>query len=169
VTAPELSRLAEPAAREELRACCGAAAWVEGMLGTRPWPDAEALLTAADRVWEQLTHAQIAEAVRHHPRLGESHAGASLSARASGWSAGEQAGVAAAETATRAALAAGNVEYEQRFGHTFIACASGRSAGDLLSALRARLGNEPATELQITARELHKITRLRLAKRLADA
>ena len=69
----------------------------------------------------------------------------------------------------RAALAEGNEEYERRFGHTFILCATGLGTGAMLAALEQRLRNDPATERDITGRELHKITRLRLEKRLAGA
>ena len=60
-------------------------------------------------------------------------------------------------------------EYEQKFGHTFILFANGRSAEDMLAALRARLGNEPDVERAITADELRKITLSRLEKLLAEA
>ena len=72
--------------------------------------------------------------------------------------------MAGADQATLAELAAGNREYEQRFGHVFLIFASGRSAGEMLAALRERLGNDPATELRVAAGEQRKITRLRLEK-----
>jgi allantoicase len=89
---------------------------------------------------------------------------AAPSAPASGWSAREQAGVAGADQATLAELAAGNREYEERFGHVFLIFASGRSAAEMLAALRERLGNDPAAELRVAAEEQRKITRLRLEK-----
>lgn len=169
MTLEALNALPEAAARDALTACCGARPWVDAMLASRPWRDRAALLSAADRCWAQLSSAQVAEAVAHHPRLGEAKAAAQLSTRASQWSAGEQSGTSTADDAVRAALAAGNRDYEARFGHTFILCASGRSAAEMLAALRERLGNEPAAEAAITAAELHKITRLRLGKLLDDA
>ena len=39
----------------------------------------------------------------------------------------------------------------------------------MLASLRQRLANDDETERAITARELHKITRLRLEKLLAGA
>ena len=164
-----LDALDEVAARDVLTSCCGARPWVDAMLAARPWRDDATLLACADRCWAALTSTQIAEAVSHHPRLGEATAAATLSARASEWSAGEQSGASAADEAARAELARGNRDYEARFGHTFIMCASGRSAAELLAALRERVENDPATELRITAAELHKITRLRLDKLLASA
>jgi 2-oxo-4-hydroxy-4-carboxy-5-ureidoimidazoline decarboxylase len=169
MTASELSTLPDEALRAALTACCGASHWVEATLATRPWADAATLLDAAERAWQGLTRAQLAEAVAHHPRLGESRAAATVSAQASAWSAGEQAGTRDADAETRAALAQGNRDYEARFGHTFILCASGRSAAEMLTALRARMTNDPATELDVTAAELWAITRLRLEKLLAGA
>ena len=165
----ELDALSEAEARELLTACCGAPPWVAAMLAARPWHDRAALLAAAERAWATLSSDQLARAVEHHPRLGESRAAAELSARAGQWSAREQAGALAARDAVRSALAQGNLEYERRFGHTFILCAAGRGAEDMLAALRTRLHNDPATELAITATELRKITLSRLDKLLVDA
>lgn len=169
MTLAALEALDESAARDALTACCGARPWVDAMLAARPWRDRATLLACADRCWAGLTSAQIAEAVAHHPRLGEAKAAAPLSERASQWSAHEQAGASAADDEARERLAAGNREYEARFGHTFILCANGRSAAEMLAALRDRLANDPAAELRITASELHQITRLRIEKLLADA
>ena len=169
MTVAELDRLPESEAREALTACCGAAPWVAGMLAARPFGTREALLDAADRVWAALPEASVAEAIAHHPRLGESHARASLGERASRWSAGEQSGTAAGGDVARVALAAGNEAYERRFGHTFILCASGLDAAQMLAALERRLTHDPGTERAVTARELHRITRLRLEKLLAGA
>jgi 2-oxo-4-hydroxy-4-carboxy-5-ureidoimidazoline decarboxylase len=155
-------------ARELLTACCGASPWVETMLAARPFASRERLLQAADRAWGALTAEQLAQAIARHPRLGESRARAALSAREQAWSAGEQSGVGD-DDAARAALAAGNEAYERRFGHTFILCATGIGTREMLAALQQRLGNDDTTERTVTARELHKITRLRLEKLLADA
>ena len=167
MTLDELNRLSEPEAREALRACCGASPWVTGMLGARPFASRDEMLAAADQAWAALPRADVAEAIAHHPRLGASGAAAPLSTRASGWSAGEQSGIATSADAVRAALAAGNDEYERRFGHTFILCATGLDASQMLEALRLRLTHDDGTEHDVTARELHRITRLRLEKLLS--
>jgi 2-oxo-4-hydroxy-4-carboxy-5-ureidoimidazoline decarboxylase len=139
------------------------------MLASRPWRERAAFLAASERAWAALSPGQLAEAIARHPRLGETRAVAALGARERRWSAAEQAGAGAASDDVRAALARGNVEYERRFGHTFILCASGSDAEQMLAALRVRLGNSPEAELAITARELEKITTLRLEKLLAGA
>jgi 2-oxo-4-hydroxy-4-carboxy-5-ureidoimidazoline decarboxylase len=65
------------------------------------------------------------------------------------------------------ALHDGNLAYERRFGHVFLIHASGRSAPEMLTALRERLGNDPDTEEKIVTEELRKITRSRLERLLA--
>jgi len=155
-------------ARELLVACCGASPWVDAMLAARPFGDRPRLFAAADRAWSALSPEQVADAIARHPRLGESRARAALSARERAWSAGEQAGMASAGDVAREALAHGNEEYERRFGHTFILCATGLGPERMLSALRERLANDAATERAITAHELHKITRLRLEKLIEE-
>ena len=74
----------------------------------------------------------------------------------------EQAGVTGDETL--AALAAGNREYEARFGHVYLVCASGRSGEELLAVLRSRLDNDPVTERAVVREELGRINRLRLER-----
>ena len=61
-------------------------------------------------------------------------------------------------------LAAGNRAYEERFGHIYLVCATGRSAAELLGILRERLRNEPEAERQVMRDELRKINELRLTK-----
>ena len=75
--------------------------------------------------------------------------------------------MASADDDVAAALAEGNRAYEQRFGHIYIVCATGKTADEMLAILRARLANDPATELRNAAAEQAKITKLRLQKLLA--
>jgi 2-oxo-4-hydroxy-4-carboxy-5-ureidoimidazoline decarboxylase len=74
--------------------------------------------------------------------------------------------VLGAETEVLAAIAEGNADYERRFGHVYLVCASGRSAPELLDILRSRLGNDPDTEDRVTRTELVKINRIRLGRML---
>jgi OHCU decarboxylase len=69
---------------------------------------------------------------------------------------------------TLAVLAEGNRLYEERFGHVFLISAAGRSAEDVVAAIRQRIENDPATELQVAAEEQRKITRLRLKSMLSS-
>ena len=70
--------------------------------------------------------------------------------------------------AARAALAVGNAEYEDRFGHVFLICATGLSGDQMLAALRERLKNNEEMERTVATTELRKITRLRVAKELGS-
>jgi len=69
-----------------------------------------------------------------------------------------------ASEATLLALRAGNEAYSERFGYSFIVCATGKTAQEMLKLLEARLPNPPELELGIAAAEQAKITQLRLEK-----
>lgn len=148
----------------ELLACCGSRAWAEGMADARPWNSLDDVLGAADTVWAALPPSAWLEAFKAHPRIGEKKAEAHQDARAKAWSEGEQSGLGSAAEATKAALAEGNRDYDARFGHIYIVCATGRTAEEMLADLRQRLGNDPDTEVRVAAEEQRKITRLRLEK-----
>jgi OHCU decarboxylase len=160
----EFDELPSARAAEMLRSCCGASRWVAEMVARRPFGTLDALLAEADEVWWTLDPEDWREAFAHHPRIGERAGAAPQDARGSAWSAGEQAGVAAASGDERAELAAVNRAYEERFGHIYIVCATGRSAEELLAIARARLTNDADDELRVAAEEQRKITRLRLEK-----
>jgi OHCU decarboxylase len=161
-----LNALPAEEARLELLTCCGSSDWAKLVATHRPFPDEEALLETADRVWRELRESDWLEAFRAHPRIGGRKAEAGQTAREQGWSAGEQAGMDTAAEELRAEMARLNAEYEARFGHIYIVCAAGRSADELLAILRRRLANDPATELRAAAEEQRRITRLRLRKLL---
>jgi 2-oxo-4-hydroxy-4-carboxy-5-ureidoimidazoline decarboxylase len=56
--------------------------------------------------------------------------------------------------------------YEAKFGYTFIVCATGKSATELLDILNSRLQNIPENEILMAADEQNKITKLRIEKLL---
>ncbi|MGW3965950.1 2-oxo-4-hydroxy-4-carboxy-5-ureidoimidazoline decarboxylase [Amycolatopsis sp. NPDC005003] len=134
--------------RPLLTECLAVPRWVDAVLVGRPYADLDALKAAADL---PLSSEEIRQAMAAHPRIGEKPA--------SGWANSEQSGVDNPD-----AFAAANAEYEAKFGHVYLVCASGRSGGELLKILRDRLHNDPATELAVAGRELLKIASLRLAK-----
>jgi allantoicase len=169
VTLDELNRMPLADAAQLLTACCGSSTWVAGMLKHRPFEDLEDLLMASDEVAGNLVPKDWLEAFRHHPRIGEQAAQASVSETAFGWSEGEQAAASESTGDVQARIAQGNRDYEQRFGFIFIIRASGRTADEVLAALTERLGNEPDAELAIAAREQQQITNLRLLKLIQGA
>lgn len=157
-------------ARLLLARCCASARWVDAMLMRRPFASTSALHASASQAWSELGAEDWLEAFRRHPRIGEApRAADGLDGEGrpdpeAAWSRSEQAGVRAADAATAQALREGNREYETRFGYVFLVCATGKSAAEMLAALRARLANDPARELPIAAAELAKILHLRLDK-----
>jgi 2-oxo-4-hydroxy-4-carboxy-5-ureidoimidazoline decarboxylase len=163
----ELNRLDKPALREVLGLCNGSVAWVENMLLLFPVRAEEQLLQEASRVWYSCGEDDWREAFRHHPRIGDMDNLRKKFAATGQWAAGEQAGVQSAPESVLAALAAGNEAYEQKFGYIFIVCATGKSAGEMLGLLQARLDNDAATEIRVAMEEQNKITRIRLEKLLA--
>lgn len=162
-----LDRLSAEQARAALLECGGAPRWVEGMMARRPFGSDAAMHRAADEVWATLGPDDWRAAFAHHPRIGARAPTAAQGALGGAWSSGEQAGVTAADGAAQAALAEINREYEARFGHIYIVCASGKSAEELLQIAGARLGNEPDVELRVAGEELRQIMQLRLAKLVA--
>ena len=147
-----------------LQSCCGATAWVQAMVARRPFQTLGILLRDADELWWSLTPDDWREAFDHHPRIGERVAATEQSRRAQAWSEGEQKGVDSAAANLRDALAEGNREYERKFGHIYLVCATGKSAEEILAMLRDRLNNDATTELRVAAGEQARITRLRLEK-----
>ncbi len=121
-----------------------------------PYSDLDSLLHAAERAWSELEPSDWAEALAGHPRIGEG-GGSSPAA-----SEREQSGVRTAPATTLEQLAAENRLYEAHFGHVFLIAAGGKSADEILAALRERMGNDPVREAQVAAAEHRKIARLRL-------
>ncbi len=148
-----------PDAERDVLACCASSAFAQTIAAGRPYRDAAALLAAIDAAFDALSWDDIAESMNGHPRIGDRTA-------SGGMSAAEQSGAAAASDQVRRELAEGNLAYEERFGHIFLICASGASGQEILTRLRARLGNDQDAERSVVRVELLKITRLRITKRL---
>ncbi len=160
-----LNGLSPQEARPVLERCCGAARWVEGMLQRRPFMSASELLAGAETVWWRLEAPDFLEAFAHHPQIGESLDELRRKFAATAQLAlGEQAGAVGASEATLEALRGKNRDYCAIFGYSFIVCATGKTASEMLRLLDGRLANAPDLELGIAAAEQAKITRLRLEK-----
>ncbi|GAB2664667.1 2-oxo-4-hydroxy-4-carboxy-5-ureidoimidazoline decarboxylase [Kribbella swartbergensis] len=151
--------------RPLLTACCDVPRWVDGVLAGRPYTEEAALKQVADRGLRELDDSEVDRALAAHPRIGDRAAGQSTEAA---WSRNEQSGVGD-DPEIRAALAAGNREYEERFDRVFLICATGLSAAEMLASLRERLNHDPVTEKAVVREELRKITLLRLGKVLEVA
>jgi 2-oxo-4-hydroxy-4-carboxy-5-ureidoimidazoline decarboxylase len=158
------NRLSASEAAAEILPCCGSTVWARELAATKPINDESDLIAASDEIWNRLGVQDWMEAFSKHPRIGESKAPQSASAQSAAWSAQEQQNVATAGDAIQLALAEANREYENKFGRVYIACATGKSAAELLDILQRRLSNDDATELREAAEEQRKITNIRLKK-----
>lgn len=161
LTLATLNDLDRDAARQRLRTCCASGRWVGRIVDGRPYADLDALQSASNAAFAELEAADLEEAMQAHPRIGDRVEATDLE---SSWSRREQAAVADADRSVEDALREGNIAYESRFGHVFLIFASGRSAEEMLAALRERLDNDRDTEWTVIAQELRKITHLRLQR-----
>lgn len=145
------ARMAEAA----LLSCCGSRRWARRIARHRPYPDLESLLAASDEASYDLTAADLAEAL-----AGESAQHPLSGARG------------ASRLAAHTALTAAHAEYERKFGHVFVICLDGVDPAEaldtVLAGIRTRLGHAPEKEAAVTADELRRIARARLARLVAS-
>ena len=155
-------------ARAEFLRCCGSMRWADAMARARPFKDVPAVYAEAGWLWSQTGPDDWKEAISHHPRIGDVSKLRERFKATGAWSEQEQKGMEGAAEDVIQALADGNHEYEVRFGFTFLICATGKTAREMLEHLRERINNPPALELRIAAGEQAQITRLRLEKLLTS-
>ncbi len=161
----EWNRADPAAARAAMLACCGATRWAEAMVAARPLTSIAALSEAADRLWATMQETDWLEAFTCHPRIGERKAQATSQSAA--WSTQEQASTTTATGRILVELAEKNATYEQRFGFTYIVCATGKSAEEMLAILTRRLNSDRQTELREAAEQQRQIMQIRLGKWVA--
>lgn len=140
-----------------LREVCASRSWGAEVAAGRPYAGVEELLAASDTAMAGLGADELAEAMAGHPPIGRPKPGDPASAR-------EQSGV---QDVLRARLLERNLAYQERHGHVFLICATGRTGEEMLAALDERIGNDTATERGIVRTELGKINRIRLARLVA--
>jgi OHCU decarboxylase len=157
----------ESAALEAMMACCGARRWAAAMVALRPIQSLEKLSSIADAIWSTMEVPDWMEAFLCHPRIGERTA-PHAKAKSEEWSKMEQSSAAAANAGVLDRLAEGNADYEERFGFTYIVCATGKSADEMLAILEQRIANDRETELREAAEQQRQITQIRLRKWLEE-
>jgi 2-oxo-4-hydroxy-4-carboxy-5-ureidoimidazoline decarboxylase len=135
--------------------------WVDDVARVAPFESVAELLAVARAAATPLSPREIDEAIAHHPRIGENAVG---DGAAQDFSRNEQATLGPDEEGLAAAIAAGNVAYEQRFGRVFIIRAAGRSRAEILAGLERRLELSNHSELEIVGEQLRDIALLRIEK-----
>lgn len=149
--------LEEQAARAALHEVCASAAWVRNLLARRPYATPDALFAAGDAATAELSAADLAEAMTGHPPIGRPKPGDPTSSR-------EQRGMAGASEALKEEMLELNLAYQEKFGHVFLICATGRTGEQMRDAVKERIGNAPEREREIIRVELGRINRIRLGR-----
>jgi len=157
----------EATALDAMLACCGARRWASAMVALRPIGSVVELSEAADRVWATMNETDWMEAFACHPRIGERKA-AHATAKSAAWSRQEQSSAAAAAEDVLAEIAKGNARYEELNGFTYIVCATGKTAEEMLAILKRRLASNRETELCEAAEQQRQITQIRLGRWLIE-
>ncbi|WP_042373134.1 2-oxo-4-hydroxy-4-carboxy-5-ureidoimidazoline decarboxylase [Streptacidiphilus neutrinimicus] len=145
-----------------LKEICSSHTWATLVRLARPYRDRDAFHAANASAMEALSAADLDDAMAGHARIGTPKPGDATSQR-------EQSGVQGADEALLADLAAANASYEEKFGHVFLICATGRTAATMLAALRERHPNDAATEREIVRGELRKINDIRIDRLLDES
>ena len=157
---------------ETLAKCCGSRRWAERVTSLlSSWPsegdDARATMFAAARGvwWNECSVPDWLEAFAAHPRIGNVDDLRKKFQNAKDMCSNEQSTAMQSSTEdTLRDLKEWNDKYERKFGHIFIIFATGKSADQVLAALKARFPNSPTRELMNAAIEQMKITELRIGK-----
>ncbi len=161
----------EASALKAMLACCGSKRWAAAMVARRYIASAEELSGAADRVWSSMQEPDWLEAFACHPRIGErkpAPVATAVSEQSAAWSREEQLSAIDANERVLAELAEDNRLYEQRFGFTYIVCATGKSAAEMLTILKRRLTADREAELREAAEQQRQIMQIRLRKWLVE-
>jgi 2-oxo-4-hydroxy-4-carboxy-5-ureidoimidazoline decarboxylase len=130
---------------------------VRTLLARRPYATPDDLFATSDAAMAELTTADLAEAMAGHPPIGRPKPGDPTSSR-------EQRGMAGASAQLKEEMLELNLAYQERFGHVFLICATGRTGEQMRDAVKERIGNSPEREREIVRSELGKINRIRLAR-----
>lgn len=140
-------------------------AWVDAVVAGRPYASVDALTARVAALSDRWTAADLDAALAQHPRIGQHPSGPGAEAAASRR---EQASMTDAGAAVTAAIAAGNLAYEERFGRVFLIRATGRPPEEILAELERRLGNDDETETAEALSQLAEIAILRLRVSVTD-
>ncbi|MGW0337246.1 2-oxo-4-hydroxy-4-carboxy-5-ureidoimidazoline decarboxylase [Streptomyces sp. NPDC003011] len=126
--------LEEHAARAALRELCASATWAHRLLVRRPSATADDLFARSDTAMADLTDADLAEVMAGHPPIGRPKPGDPTSSR-------EERGMADASDELKTEMLELNLEYQERFGHVFLICATGLTGEQMRDAVKERIGD----------------------------
>lgn len=164
----DLNQLNKEAAINWFQQTCSASTWCESMEKARPFADVVSLLNTASQIWQSCSTQDYLQAFEAHPMIGDVNSLREKFKSTQAMASHEQSGAQSASEEVLQALHKYNLDYVKKHGFIFIIFATGKSAQDMLNALKARIDNDTETEIQNAAAEQIKITRLRLTKNLEN-
>lgn len=142
-----------------LRPCLDVPRWTAEVAASRPYDSVQAVVAAGKRAGDRLDSEEVAQALAHHPRIGERAQGDSTEAALSRK---EQTGLGDLDGDVQTRLVQGNREYEEVFDQVFLIRAAGRTSEEILTELQRRMKNSGEDEAAEVAQQLNEIAALRL-------
>lgn len=168
MTLEDLNRVSANAAVDWFQQTCAAQQWCQQMAQQRPYRDKEALIATANAIWQSCTKVDFMQAFEAHPMIGDVNSLREKFKSTQAMASHEQSGAQSASEEVLQALHQLNHQYLQKHGFIFIIFATGKTATEMLTALKSRLHNSTETEIENAAAEQIKITCLRLTKNLEE-
>lgn len=163
-----LRQLDNAQASDVFKQCCSASRWIQLMVSAMPFSSKIALQNAAATFWKSMQSADYMEAFDGHPKIGDPELPKKKHSSADALAANEQSSVAQANDNVLRELVQYNNDYETKFGHIFIVCATGKTAAEMLALIKTRINNQPDREIKIAAAEQAKIMVLRIDKLIEE-
>lgn len=148
-----LNGLPESQVYDDFLRCCGSRRFATIMVSHRPFSSLNQLNDVANQTWWSQPKSEWLEAFSAHPKIGDmsslkaKYHSKQSGAHQGGWESGEQSGADGANEEVLLELQQLNTEYEAKHGFIFLICATGKSAEEMLAALRFRMDNDTDTEV----------------------
>ena len=141
-----LKNLSKEDLHTQLMRCCGSEKWCRSMASMLPVVTSfKELRDGADDIWWSLAPEEWHVAFLAHPRIGDKSALAKkMASNSKSWEGDEQKSAVGEKLEL---LVEKNVDYEKRFGHIFLICATGKTAEEMIEALERRMENSDIVEV----------------------
>ena len=135
------------------------------MIASMPFRDSAHVRECAAAAKKGMAESDWLESFAGHPRVGRKAKGEKDRTE---WQKGEQAGAENAPDSVLDEMDKLNDAYWKKFGFVFLINATGKSAEEMLGALKLRLNNDKAAEIKNAAEQESQITSIRIEKLLNE-